>query len=83
MVTAYRGMVRDGQIKLEEREALPDGTEVIVVVVEAKKKSVLTARELAESEIVGLWADRDDIVDSAEYARQLREQAQRRDHAGS
>ncbi len=29
-------------------------------------------------EIVGLWADRTDIGDSVEFARQLREKAQRR-----
>lgn len=38
----------------------------------------LTARELLNSGLIGLWKDRDDIEDSAAYARQLREQAQRR-----
>jgi len=38
----------------------------------------LTARDLLESEIVGLWADRDDIEDSVEYARRLRHQAEHR-----
>ena len=38
----------------------------------------LTARWLLHSEIIGLWEDRKDIVDSAAYARQLREQGQRR-----
>jgi hypothetical protein len=37
-----------------------------------------TARQLLESGLVGLWADRDDIGDSAEFARTLREKAQRR-----
>ncbi len=37
-----------------------------------------TASQLAHSELVGLWKDRDDIADSADYARQLREQAQKR-----
>ena len=37
-----------------------------------------TARALLESELVGLWKDRDDIGDSPEFARHLREQAQRR-----
>jgi hypothetical protein len=39
----------------------------------------LTARGLLESKLVGLWSDRDDLTDSPEFARQLREQAQRRD----
>jgi hypothetical protein len=38
-----------------------------------------TARALAQSKIVGLWEDRD-LPDSAEYARQLREEAWVRPH---
>ena len=38
----------------------------------------LTARQMLHSELIGLWRDREDIEDSAAYARQLREQAQRR-----
>ena len=41
-------------------------------------KPLLTADVLLQSEIVGLWKDRQDIGDSTEYARQLREQAQQR-----
>jgi len=39
----------------------------------------LTVGELRRSGLIGLWEDRDDIEDSAIYARRLREQAQRRD----
>ncbi len=35
----------------------------------------MTARDLLDSELVGMWADRDDIGDSSEYARTLRERA--------
>ena len=38
----------------------------------------LTARDLLHSELVGLWADRDDIGDSLSFARQLRQQAEHR-----
>jgi hypothetical protein len=38
----------------------------------------LTARALLQSEIVGLWADREDIGDSLDFARQLRHQAEHR-----
>jgi hypothetical protein len=38
----------------------------------------LTAKQLLESGLVGLWQDREDITDSTAYARQLREEAQRR-----
>ena len=43
-----------------------------------ERKKRLTARQLLNSNLIGLWKDRTDIVDSAQYARQLREQAQRR-----
>ncbi len=43
-----------------------------------KRKKRLTARRLLNSGLIGLWKDRTDISDSAYYARQLREQAQRR-----
>ena len=36
----------------------------------------LTARDLLQSEVVGLWADRDDIGDSLTFARQPRQQAE-------
>ena len=39
---------------------------------------ILTAADLASSDVVGLWADRADIPDSREFARQLREKAQQR-----
>lgn len=42
------------------------------------QSSRLTARDLLQSDLVGLWADRDDIGDSLSFARQLREQAERR-----
>jgi predicted HTH domain antitoxin len=38
----------------------------------------LTARDLLESGLVGLWADRQDIGDSLEFARQLRQRAEHR-----
>jgi hypothetical protein len=41
-------------------------------------RPILTARALAQSDLVGMWQDRDDIEDSRIFARTLREQAQRR-----
>jgi hypothetical protein len=38
----------------------------------------LTVRQFRQLGLIGLWKDRDDIQDSSTYARQLREQAQRR-----
>ncbi len=38
----------------------------------------LTVGKLRKSGLIGLWKDREDIQDSSAYARQLREQAQKR-----
>ncbi|MBI4631747.1 MAG: hypothetical protein HY740_08555 [Chloroflexi bacterium] len=38
----------------------------------------MTARDLLQSNLVGLWADRADIGDSVVFARQLRERAEQR-----
>ncbi|HPA48030.1 MAG TPA: hypothetical protein PK395_19860 [bacterium] len=38
----------------------------------------LTVGQLRRSGLIGLWQDRDDIVDSSAYARELREQVQQR-----
>jgi hypothetical protein len=43
------------------------------------KNDFVTAAELLDSGVVGIWADRKDIGDSVEYARQLRQRAQQRE----
>ena len=49
---------------------------------EKSKRPRLTARQLLHSDIIGLWKERRDITDSTTYARQLREQAQKRPGIG-
>ncbi len=54
---------------------------IVVVVKEEQQVSThktLTLGDLLESPLVGMWADREDIVDSAEFARELRKRASRR-----
>lgn len=51
---------------------------VLSEILDQAQPPLLTADKLLHSEIVGLWKERKDIVDSSAYARQLREQAQRR-----
>ncbi len=53
----------------------------IILLLQPKRtvpSSRLTVRQLRESGLIGLWQDRNDIQDSADYARQLREEAQKR-----
>jgi len=56
---------------------VPTGPAELVVVV-APRAPVCTLGDLARSEFFGMWRDRADIGDSAEYARQLRADAWRR-----
>ena len=44
------------------------------------KRTRLTVRQLRQSGLIGLWKNRFDMIDSAVYARQLREQVQQRGH---
>ena len=43
------------------------------------EKVRMTAEQLLNSELIGLWKNREDIADSGAYARQLREQAEKRE----
>ena len=57
-----------------------EGQEVdaYLVIKHPSSRPRLTAKKLLSSTLIGLWEDRKDISDSSSYARQLREQAQRR-----
>lgn len=44
----------------------------------ASATAIRTTHDLAQSEMVGLWADRTDLSDSRAFARQLRERAEHR-----
>jgi len=71
---------KDGEISLTD---LPvrKGQQVEMVILlktpDKPKKKIMTARDLLNSDLIGMWKDRD-IKDSVAYARQLREQAQNR-----
>jgi hypothetical protein len=49
--------------------------------VASAERRPLTAADLLDSGLVGLWADRTDIGDTQEFARLLREHSQTRRHA--
>lgn len=58
-----------------------DRVEVILVHEEAEEEQ--TRETVGASDLVGLWTDRDDTGNSAEHARTLREQAERRSRGGN
>jgi predicted HTH domain antitoxin len=84
---AYGKEVTQGEILRELRELDSDRwSEVLDFIgyLKSTSKSIrtqrkeLTARELLQSGLVGMWADRDDIDDSLSFAGQLRQQAEHR-----
>ena len=44
----------------------------------AAERPIVSGADLAGSDLIGIWADRTDIVDSLEFARKLRHQAEHR-----
>ena len=72
---------KDGQVRID---GLPykKGDKIEVILLKEKRggrpHGGMTARELVNSPLVGIWADREDITDSSEFARRLRERAEHR-----
>ena len=85
MITALRQKVkveRGGVIHLRSRSLKAGTTAEVIVLVEADKatEKAMTAADLLESGLVGMWAERKDIGDNLEFACSLRSQASRRDN---
>lgn len=88
MITAFRQKVivkRGGVINLRSQNLKRGDTAEVIVLVEneekKKKGKIVTAADMLQSDLFGIWADRKDIGDSLEFARALRRQAERRGKA--
>ncbi|MCS6831232.1 MAG: hypothetical protein RMM08_09070 [Armatimonadota bacterium] len=73
-------IMQDGEIHLT---GLPyKRGEIVDVIVLPRGRGAserrLTVRQMKQSGIIGIWKDRKDIADSSEFARRLRDQAQKR-----
>ena len=68
----------DRQLHLSVPEDVPPGPAEIVLVImpEPAPAKSLTAGDLLQSPLFGIWKDRTDIADSVEYARKLRARVQ-------
>lgn len=44
---------------------------------DSRVEPVMTLGDLLKSDVVGMWRDRDDLGDSVEFARKLRDEAWR------
>jgi hypothetical protein len=80
-IRLHKIVEKDGEISLTGLPYRRGQCVEVIVLPESSvtsTKRYLTASRLLCSELIGVWKDRKDIGDSADYARQLREQAQRR-----
>jgi len=73
-------MQEDGELHLSNLPFRRGQTLELVIDIDmvSQLSPTWTAQQLLESSLVGLWADRIDLVESVSYARSLREQAQHR-----
>ncbi len=86
-IRLHQTIQKDGELSLTDLPVVK-GQQVEIVLllnpVSAEaKRPVMTAQQLLNSGLIGIWKERTDISDSTAYARQLREQAQRRSDIGS
>jgi len=75
-IRLHKLIEKDGQITLKDLPFKKGQSIEMIVLLDSNDKSgtqPLTANKLRTSGLIGLWKDREDITDSAEYARQLRE----------
>ena len=68
----------DGVLHLDLPIGLEDADREVQVTVEEAGTREMRATDLLQSDLVGMWEAREDIGDSREFARRLREQAQTR-----
>jgi hypothetical protein len=70
----------DHRLVVEVPPELPAGpAEVVVRVAEPVARARGTGDDLLASGLFGIWKDRSDIDDSVEFARSIRQHAERRD----
>jgi hypothetical protein len=80
-VRLHKVIEKDGELVITDLPCKKGQQVEVIVLTEPPvppEPSRLTATRLLGSGLVGLWQDRQDITDSAAYARHLREAAQRR-----
>jgi hypothetical protein len=67
----------EGKLEVDLPQDMPSGP----VEIEIRQADLqgITLGQLLDSGLVGLWADREDIGDSVDFARKLRRRASRRE----
>ena len=84
MITAFKRKVTvksGGLVSLRSNKLKPGTKAELIVLVEPVENFVersMTGSDLLKSGLVGMWAERKDIGDSLEFARELRKEAEKR-----
>jgi hypothetical protein len=68
-------IIPDEPLDLEKDQQL----QVTIQPAPASAERYITGTELAHSDIVGMWKDREDIKDSTEFVNELRRRIERRE----
>jgi hypothetical protein len=64
------------QVQITAPDDVPIGpAEIVVIIASESSTHPCTLGDLLNSEFFGMWRDRDDIQDSAEFAKELRRKA--------
>jgi hypothetical protein len=75
-VTIHTDIPESREVRVQLPDDVPSGpAELVIVIGQGDTAPAGTLGDLLSSEFVGMWSDRADIQDSAEFARQLRHQA--------
>jgi len=78
-ISATTEITADHELRITLPDDVPVGpADVVLVVVPKQPGAASTLGELANSEFFGIWRDREDITDSRDFARRLREEGWRR-----
>jgi hypothetical protein len=63
---------KDGEVVLKGLPFMKGQPVEITVQPQAEKRETLTVGKFRESGLIGMWKDRDDIGDSTEFSRKIR-----------
>ena len=79
-IRVHTELERDGELVLTDLPWRKGQRVELILLAEpaaGPRRKAMTARDLLESGLVGLWKEREDIGDSSEFARRLRDQCTR------
>ena len=83
-MSTHRGKIHDGAIVLSEPVALPEGMEVIVNIAPVEASECADTNPQTDNAMtlpfIGIWADHEDMSDSAAWVRKEREAWSQRRH---